>query len=437
MQVELSYGTGGLMVDLPESTVVVRPAHHEPMAPASELVRASLARPIGSPRLGDLVEKGDRVAIAVCDGTRPQPRAVMLEAIFAELAGRVPDRDVVVIVATGAHRASTKEELVAMFSPAILERVEVVDHDAFEGHGLVELAPAGHDVPVVVNRRFVEADVRITTGFVEPHFFAGFSGGPKLVAPGLAGIATILALHDARHIGHESASFGVLEGNPVHEDVRAVAEAVGVHFSCDVILNKAQQVVACFSGAMGAMHAVACRASAATAMQAVPSRFDVVVTTNAGFPLDQNLYQAVKGMAAAARVVRPGGLILAAARCVDGFPDGGSFRQLVTSTPSPAALLELIEAGGDTVLDQWQAQVLARIQRLARVGVYSEGIRPEDLLTAHLEPVADLSAAVCDELSRAGEGATICCLPEGPQTIPFVAPNVPGSLPGSAGSGML
>lgn len=426
MEVELAYGTEGLVVDLPASTTVVRPSHRRPDADAGELVRASLRRPIGSPRLRDLVARGQQVAIAICDGTRPQPRAVMLEAILEELAGIVADEDVVVLVATGTHRGNTGAELEAMLSPALCARWEVVNHDALDPGGLLELAPAGAGVPVAVNRRFREADVRVTTGFVEPHFFAGFSGGPKLVAPGLAGMATILALHDARRIGDERASFGVVEGNPVHDDVRAVAAAVGVDFACDVLLDRYQQVVACFSGELFAMHAAACTASRTAAMKAVPDRFEVVVTTNAGFPLDQNLYQAVKGMAAAAQVVRPGGRILLAARCIDGFPDHGAYRSLVTSASSPAALLEAIAARAEMVPDQWQVQVQARIQTLARVGVFTEGIAPEALRAAHLEPVADLGEAVAEELSRLGPGARVCALPEGPQTIPFVAPEMAG-----------
>lgn len=429
MRVELAYGTEGLVVELPANTTVVRPAHPNPGASAAEVVRASLARPIGSPRLRDLVRPGSTVAIAVCDGTRPQPRAVMLEAILDELAGIVEDDGVVVLVATGTHRANTEEELEAMLSPALRGRLEVVNHDALDPAGLVELAPAGAGVPVLLNRRFLEADVRITTGFVEPHFFAGFSGGPKLVAPGLAGMATILALHDARRIGDERATFGVLEGNPVHDDIRAVAASVGVDFACDVLLDRHQQVVACFAGELFAMHATACAAARTAVMQPVAGRFDVVVATNAGHPLDQNLYQAVKGMAAAAQVVRPGGLILLAARCVDGFPDHGTYEALVTSAPSPAALLAAIATGAETVPDQWQVQVQARIQAMARVGVFTEGLAPEALRAAHLEPVADIAEAVAQELARLGDGARVCALPEGPQTVPFVAPGTEG--PGS------
>ena len=178
----------------------------------------------------------------------------------------------------------------------------------------------GADVPVWLNSEWARADVRITTGFVEPHFFAGFSGGPKLVAPGLAGLETTLVLHDAARIGHPDARWGVTHGNPVHDDVRAIAAATGTHFSLDVVLDGAHRIAQAFGGELFAMHEAACASVRRTAMRAVPEPFDVVLTTNSGFPLDQNLYQAVKGMSAAAQVVRPGGAIVCAAECRDGFP---------------------------------------------------------------------------------------------------------------------
>ncbi len=425
MRVHLAYGTDGLDVEVPDDAVVVRPVHGAVPAPAADLVRAALATPLGTARLRDRVRPTDRVAIAVCDGTRPQPRRVMLEAILDELDGIVPDDQVVVLVATGTHRPNTPAELEAMLGLPLLERLEVVNHDAADPARLVERPPAGSGVPVLVNRRFAEADVRITTGFVEPHFFAGFSGGPKLVAPGLAGTATIHALHDARHIGDPRASFGIVQGNPVHDDVRAVAAAIGVHHSCDVVLDAEQRVVACFAGDLSTAHAAACGAARAAAMRPVADRFEVVVTTNAGFPLDQNLYQAVKGMAAAAQVVRPGGRILVAARCADGFPDGSAYERLVTSMRSPAHFLDQLAGAAGTLADQWQVQVQARVQAVARVGVRTDGVTPDDLRRAHLDPVEDLSAAVADALRAAGPGARCCVLPEGPQTIPYVAGEAP------------
>jgi nickel-dependent lactate racemase len=275
-------------------------------------------------------------------------------------------------------------------------------------------------VPVWLNRHWVDADIRITTGFVEPHFFAGFSGGPKLVAPGLAGLDTVLTLHDARRIGDANAVWGVCEGNPVHDDVRAIAAGTGVDFAFDVVLNTGKQIVAAFGGDILEMHAAAREACRRMSMAPVDGRFDVVVTTNSGYPLDQNLYQAVKGMSAALTVVEPGGLIICAAECADGFPDHGSFRSVLASAPTPAALLADISARTRTVPDQWQVQILARILTTARVGVHTGGLTDAELRTAHLFAVPDIAAAVSAELDARGPDARVCVLPDGPQTIPYL-----------------
>jgi nickel-dependent lactate racemase len=255
---------------------------------------------------------------------------------------------------------------------------------------------------------------------VEPHFFAGFSGGPKLVAPGLAALETVLTLHDAARIGDPRATWGICEGNPVHDDVRAIAAGTGVDFALDVVLNSDQDIVAAFGGSVLEMHAAARRRARVIAMRAVPAPFEVVVTTNSGYPLDQNLYQAVKGMSAAAEIVRPGGVIVCAAECRDGFPDHGSYREVLASAPSPQALLDAIAAREATVPDQWQVQVQAKIQNKARVFVHSDHLSDADLRSAHLEPAADIAATVRGALREAGPGARVCVLPEGPQTIPYV-----------------
>jgi nickel-dependent lactate racemase len=419
MKVGLPYGAGRLEVDLPDSAVVVEPKFRSAARDQAALLRQALRSPVAGPPLARLVAPGSRVAVAVCDGTRPQPRELMVRAILDELEGIVPDQDVTVLVATGTHRANTEAELEAMLGRDLPGRLKVINHDARDGSSLVDLGLHGDGVPVLLNRHFVDADIRITTGFVEPHFFAGFSGGPKLVAPGLAGLETVLVLHDARRIANPRATWGVLEDNPVHADIRAIASAIGVDFAFDVVLNRDQQIVEAFAGELFAMHSAAVRASRASAMVEVPHRFDVVVTTNGGFPLDQNLYQSVKGMSAAAEVVAHDGLILVVSECRDGFPDFGGFRTLLTEAVPPEARFASL-ADRRTVPDQWQVQVQARVQTYARVAVHCEGLSDTELELAHLGAAPDITVAVAGELARIGPGATCCVLPEGPQTIPYL-----------------
>jgi lactate racemase len=433
LDVSLAYGHEGLRVALPAGrTTVVAPAHHQAAADVPALLARALAHPVAGPPLREVVRPGQRVAVSVCDATRPQPREAMLTALIRELAGIVTPADLTVLVATGTHRANTAAELADMLGTELAGSLRVINHDARDNGQLSWCGRHGDGVPVWLNRHWVEADARITTGFVEPHFFAGFSGGPKLVAPGLAGLETTLTLHDARRIGSERATWGICEGNPVHDDVRAIAAATGVDFALDVVLNRDQQVVAAFGGEVLAMHAAARDAVREVSMRPVDGLFEIVVTTNAGFPLDQNLYQAVKGMSAAATIVAPGGLIICAAECADGFPDHGSFREVLASQPSPERLLAAIAARPRTVPDQWQVQVLARVLSRARVGVHSATLTDADLRTAHLFAVPDIGAAVAAELAAAGPDARVCVLPEGPQTIPFVSGERPVPAAGGA-----
>ena len=422
MKVEIAYGERGLEVDLPpDRTTVIVPTHDPPAPDALEAVRTALRQPIFGPQLRDVVHRGQKVAISVCDGTRAQPRRLVIPAILDEIADRADLDDIVILIATGTHRGNTEDELRVMLGDDVVDSVRVVNHNARDAASLVWLGRFGADVPVWLNREWVDADVRITTGFVEPHFFAGFSGGPKMVAPGLAALETVLTLHDAKRIGHQNARWGVIDGNPVHDDVRAIAAGTGTSFTLDVIIDAEHRLVRAYGGELDAAHRAACSDAMKTAMRRVPGRFDVVVTSNSGFPLDQNLYQSVKGMSAAAQVVKPGGTIVCAAECRDGFPDHGGYRDQLATAASAEALLREIAARRETVVDQWQIQIQAAIQARARVVMHTSYLSDDELASAHLEQTNDVSATVEQALAAAGDEATVCVLPEGPQTIPYVA----------------
>jgi nickel-dependent lactate racemase len=418
--VTLAYGRTGLEVEVPDDAAVIAPVDTPPARDVTAELRRALREPVSGPPLRERVRPGQTVAISACDGTRAQPRHLMIPVLLEELDGIVDLDDVVVLVATGTHRANTEDELRAMFGDAVVDAVRIVNHDARAGDTHRFVGTFGDGVPVWLNEQWVDADVRLTTGFVEPHFFAGFSGGPKMVAPGLASLDTVLVLHDARRIGDPKATWGVTVGNPVHDDVRAIADATGVTYAFDVILNREQQVIQAFGGDLLPMHAAAIERARAVAMAPVDAPFDVVVTTGSGFPLDQNLYQSVKGMSAAAQVARPGALIVCAAECADGYPDHGSYRDVLTSAESPQALLDLISARDVTVPDQWQVQIQARIQSAHRVVMHTSRLSGDELAEAHLAQTSDIAATVAEEIRAVGPGARVCVLPEGPQTIPYV-----------------
>jgi lactate racemase len=420
MRLKLDYGTTGLDVDLPDNHVtVIEPIYRAPAPDPHATLLAAMRAPIDQLPLPAIVKPGQQIAISVCDVTRPQPRRDMIDAIFAELP-QVRREDVSIVIATGTHRANTPAELEEMLGPDILHQCRVINHDSRDASTLQYVGRTSTGVEVRLNREWLAADVRITTGFVEPHFFAGFSGGPKMVAPGLAGLDTVMTLHDARRIGHPNATWGITEGNPIHDDVREIARMVPVDFAIDVTLNRDQQITAAFAGDILSEHRRACDYARHTAMRAVPAPFAVVLTTNSGYPLDQNLYQAVKGMSAAAQILEPGGTIICAAECRDGLPNHGSYGSVLRSQPDPHALLAMIRTPGYSAPDQWQVQIQAQIQTKAAVLVKTSGLTDAEVRAAHFQPIADVSDAVRGALRRAGPDATLCVLPQGPQTIPYV-----------------
>ena len=261
---------------------------------------------MGTLPLRELARPGQTVAISVCDITRPMPSSRVLPVLLAEL-DHVPRDQISILVATGTHRSNTVEELEGMLGAEVVRNYRIVNHQSFRPETLSYRGALPSGIPVWLNSIWLDSDVRITTGFVEPHFFAGFSGGPKLVAPGLAGFDTIMELHSAPLIAHPRATWGITRGNPIHDSIREVAALSGVDFSLDVTLNRDHEITSVHAGEIFESHGSACRFAKRTAMQPVARPFDVVVTTNSGYPLDLNLYQSVKGMSAAARVVRPGG----------------------------------------------------------------------------------------------------------------------------------
>ncbi|MGW8181190.1 MAG: nickel-dependent lactate racemase, partial [bacterium] len=288
MKIKLAYGRSGLYVDLPkERTTVIEPVFVEGLPDERGAVEEALKAPIESRPLASLGGKESRVAIAVCDVTRPMPSHIVLPEILRQLKD-VPKENVTILIATGTHRPSSRGELEQMLGPGVLEEFAVVNHVATAEEELEQLGRSPGGTPIWLNRKWVDADVRITTGFVEPHFFAGFSGGPKLVAPGLAGIETIVSLHSADLIGHPNSTWGIVEDNPLHRAIREIAGLTGVSFAVDVTINRKRQITSVFGGELFEEHAQACSVARDSAMQPVDHPFDIVVTTNSGYPLDLN-----------------------------------------------------------------------------------------------------------------------------------------------------
>ncbi len=411
MRVDLAYGRHGTSVEVPDDAEVVAPLDLPALDDEAAAITAALRRPLAGPPLGAMAH--GRVAVVFPDLTRPMPNRTVLPPLLAELARcGVPDEHVTLLCATGTHRQATAAEMSELIGPDLVARYAIVDHDS-GGPGHVRVGDVD-GTPVLLQREYVEADARIITGFVEPHFFAGFSGGPKAVCPGLAATETILEAHHPRRISDARATFVTRDGNPVHDFVRAATALAPPHLSLDVAINRARQVTAVFAGPLPEAHDAACAFVQSSAVREVGAPFDLVVTTNGGYPLDRNLYQAVKGMAAAERIVRDGGIIVIAAACTDGVPAGGAFARLLAGASSPA---DLAGASGAPELDRWQAQVLGRVLARAEVHLHAEGLDARAIAAAQLVPAADLDGAVGAALARLGPGARVAVIPEGPLTV--------------------
>jgi nickel-dependent lactate racemase len=420
MIIHLQYGKEGLEVDIPSSNVTTLAPRFIPGLPdEAAAFREAVRAPINSKPLRELIGVNDRVAVVIPDITRPLPSDRLLAWLFAEL-DYIPAENFVIINGTGSHRVNTPAELASMVGDEIASRHRIVNHNS---HDPATLAFAGRTEDgrdIFYNREYVEADKRIVMGFIEPHFMAGFSGGYKGVFPAVADIDSIMHYHRADVIGHPKSTWGVIDGNPTQRQIRANGRALPVDFLINVTLNRQRQITGFFCGDTIAAHERGCAFSKSTVMIPCPAPFPIVVTTNSGYPLDQNLYQAVKGMSAAAQVVEQDGLIVAASKCNDGFPNHGNFKKLLFDHDSPQAVLDTILAPGFSMYDQWEAQLLAMIRLKARVGLYSD-IAPDEVRRAHLEPFVDAGEFIASELKRIGKDAPIAVLPEGPMTIPYLS----------------
>lgn len=416
MRVDLAYGNGVLPIDLDVDADVIEPRDPPRVADPDHGLRQALRRPIASPPLAELVPPDSSIVVVISDSTRPAPNKLMLEALLGELGADAANR-MHVLVATGLHRPTRDDELDRMLGPDLRRQLQISNHDAHDPSHLREIGQTSSDRPVLINRRYLDADIRITLGLIEPHFFAGFSGGAKLILPGVAGEASILRNHDAEMIGHPNARWGTLAGNPVHREQREAARLAGCEFSLNVTIAGDGAITGIFAGDLEAAHDAGCEAALQAAMQPVDEAYDVVVTTNGGHPLDLNLYQAVKGMDAAAQIVRSGGHIVMAAECREGAGHG-DFIHILREYETPGAMVKAIQNAPRVRGDQWQNQIFGRVLDTATVHLRADGLTDDEVRAAHCRPCRDVAQRTRQLVGAAGRA---CVLPRGPFTIPYIA----------------
>jgi nickel-dependent lactate racemase len=420
VKVELLYGREGKVVEFPDGrTTVVVPRPVDPVPDEKAAVRRALRAPIGSPPLRELVGPDDSVAIVFSDITRPMPSDRVLPVLLEELDD-VPDDRIVFINALGTHRPNTPDELVDIVGPEIVERYRVIQHDCRDENELVCLGETSRGHEIWVSRTYMESTVRILTGFIEPHLFAGFSGGPKAVLPGVAGIKTITANHGPEMIGHPRSTFTYTRGNPIWEEMFEVAARTEPTFLLNVTLTEDRRITGVFGGDLEQAHEAGVAFVKRTAMLPVDRPFDIVVTTAGGYPLDISLYQSVKGIGVAANIVKDGGAIIMASECMEGLPDYGEYGELMRLAESPDALLAMIHQPGFMMQDQWDAQIQAQICKRVDVHIYSEGLTDEEIRQAQAVPCEDVESTVAVLLERSGPEARIAVLPAGALVVPYL-----------------
>ena len=409
MLTHLPYGKTHLPIEAPAERIMVSKVDDIPKAASEDaLVLAAMANPIGSLPLSELAKGKKTCTLIISDHTRPVPSRCIVPHMLAELRAGNPDMDITLLVATGLHRDTTKAELAAKLGDAIAESEKIVVHNAYDEAQNVFLGTLPSGAPLYIDKLAVECDLLIAEGFIEPHFFAGFSGGRKSVLPGVCGKETVLGNHCGAFIASEKARTGILEGNPIHIDMEAAAEMAKLAYIVNVVIDSEKHAAAAFAGDFRAAHAAGV-AFLRNYCEVPAVMGDIVITSNGGAPLDQNLYQCVKGMTAAEAACVPGGVIILCAEIADGMGGEGFYRQL-KDCESPASLYEQFSntPQKDTAPDQWQSQILARVLMHHRVIVVTGAKMRERILEMKMEHAETLEEA----LAMAGEG-TLTVIPDG------------------------
>jgi len=422
MIAELPYGKDTLSLTLPENAFIIEPKNLSKVEGEKEAIKMALRNPIGAMSLKESVKSTDKVSIVISDITRPTPNEILVPLIIEELS-HVPLENFVIINGTGTHRDQTREEFVQMLGSWVVDNIRIVNNQCHDKDTLVNVGESEFGCDVYLNKEYVESDFRIVTGFIEPHFFAGFSGGPKGIMPGIAGIETIMTFHNARMIGDPRSTWGNMENNLVQKMTREVNKMCKPDFMLNVTLNREKEITNVFAGELFKAHDKGCEFVKEHVMFHCEERFDVVITSNSGYPLDQSLYQAVKGMSAAHQIVKENGTIIIAAECSDGLPFHGNYAKIFKMASNPQELLEMINNPTFNLFDQWQVQKQAIIQTYADVYVYSQ-LSDEQIINAMLKPTHNIELTLETLKEKYGDDMTIAVLPLGPLTIPYVEERV-------------
>jgi len=423
MRVKLEYGRKGLYADLPDAPVV-RTLHYKDAPPLPDpraALDAVLTKPNGTPSLAEIAKGREDACIAICDITRPVPNEMILQPVLQTLeAAGIPRQKITILVATGLHRPNEGDELIEMVGRHIFENYRIENH---HGQVLAEhtnLGMSPRAVPIWIDSHYVKADLKITTGLIEPHLMAGFSGGRKLICPGLAALETVKVWHGPDFLEHPKADCGILDGNPVHEENTWIARKTGCDFIVNVVIDAERRPLKFVAGDMVAAFEEGVAFVRGVVRDTVAEPVDIVVTSCAGYPLDTTFYQAVKGLTGALPIVKQGGTIIMCASLTEGI-GSPQFQQLFQENATLEGFVERILGKDYFVMDQWQLEELAKVRRKAKVKIVSDGLSAEILQNLFVEAAPSIESAVTASLQEYGPAAKMAVIPKGPYVLAQVA----------------
>jgi lactate racemase len=423
MRVKFEYGRTGLVANLPDERIV-RTLHYKDAPPLPDPLASLLGvlnRPNGSPPLAELARGREDACIAICDITRPVPNELILRPVLEtlETAG-IPRNKILILIATGLHRPNEGDELVEIVGRHIFENYRIENHHGQVPQEHTYLGQSPRGVPIWIDSRYVNADLKITTGLIEPHLMAGFSGGRKLICPGLAALETVKVWHGPDFLESPKADCGILDGNPVHEENTWIGRKVGCDFIVNVVIDAERRPLKFVAGDMVSAFHEGVDFVRSVVRDTVAEPVDIVVTSCAGYPLDTTFYQAVKGLTGALPIVKQGGTIVLCASLSEGI-GSSQFQQLFRENASLEVFVERILGKEYFVMDQWQLEELAKVRRKAKVKMVSDGLSAETLNGLFVEAAPTIESAVAASLAEYGPAAKIAVIPKGPYVLAQVA----------------
>ena len=419
MKVEMRYGTGTLPIEVPDKNVasVLEISESVPLPDENRAVREAIAEPIASPPLAEIAKGQASACIVISDVTRPVPNKVILPPVLETLeASGIAREKITILIATGIHRPNEGEELEEMVGRDIMETYRIVNHLSQKPETHTYLGRTQKGTPIHIDKTYLEADLKIITGLIEPHLMAGYSGGRKAICPGIASVETMKVMHGPELMEHPKSAVGILDGNPFHIEATEIALMAGADFNLNVAIDKQRRITGIFAGDMVESHRMGAKFAEKQAKVTLPAPADGVVVSSAGYPLDTTFYQAIKGLLTAVEIVKQGGSILLVAACSEGI-GSKPFTDLIFKTDDLTAFVQGLYNPANFVIDQWQLEELAKVARKADIYFYTDGIPYHQRAKLFVHPLKRAQDGIAEILNRYGEDAQIAVIPEGPYVL--------------------